>query len=115
MKSFTNDCDLLQMWEQRATVGASNREMAKEAPQPFHTFRAKSTTSNTVAIRLMGMGSKCLLGQHSITHLGFHYSAEGVIPSGDKTKAIVERSVPKSSDPSSGLQLLLALQTSLCR
>ena len=41
-------------------------------------------------------GSKCLLGQSSITHLGFHYSAKGVAPSEGKTKAIAEWPVPKS-------------------
>ena len=42
-------------------------------------------------------GSKCLLGQQSITHLGFHYSADGVTPSVDKTKTIAEWPVPKSA------------------
>ena len=41
--------------------------------------------------------SKCLLGQCSITHLGFHYSTEGVTPSGDKIKAIAECPVPSSA------------------
>ena len=42
-------------------------------------------------------GSKCLLGQDSVTHLGFHYSAEGIKPSEDKTKAIAEWLVPKNT------------------
>ena len=42
-------------------------------------------------------GSKCLLGQHSITHLGFHYSAEGVTPSIDKAKDIADWPVSKSA------------------
>ena len=114
MKSF-NDCDLLQMWEQKVTVGASNREMAKEASQPsklgvhpnlgecFHNTThscihfGQNQQHQTQLLLARLMGSKCLLGRHSITHLDFHYSAEGVTPSGDKTKAIVERSVPKSA------------------
>ena len=42
-------------------------------------------------------GSKCLLGQHSVTHLGFHYSAKGVAPSEEKTKTIAEWPVPRSA------------------
>ena len=41
-------------------------------------------------------GSKCLLGQSSITHLGFQYSSQGVSPSIDKTKVIAEWPTPKS-------------------
>ena len=42
-------------------------------------------------------GSKCLLGQDSVTHLGFCYSAEGIKPSEDKTKIIAEWPVPKNT------------------
>ena len=42
-------------------------------------------------------GLKCLLGQNSVTHLGFHKSANGVAPPEDKTKIIAEWSVPKST------------------
>ena len=42
-------------------------------------------------------GSKCLLGQHSITHLGFHYLTKGVTPSIDKTKDITDWPIPKSA------------------
>jgi len=42
-------------------------------------------------------GSKCLLGQSSITHLGFQYSAQGVSPSTDKTKVIAEWPTPTNS------------------
>ena len=42
-------------------------------------------------------GSKCLLGQDSVTHLGFRYSAEGIKPSEDKTKIIAEWPVPKNT------------------
>ena len=42
-------------------------------------------------------GLKCLLRQHSITHLGFHHLAEEVTPSIDKTKDIADWPVPKSA------------------
>ena len=42
-------------------------------------------------------GSKCLLGQDSVTHLGFRYSGEGIKPSEDKTKIIAEWPVPKNT------------------
>jgi len=42
-------------------------------------------------------GSMCILGQTSITHLGFHYSAKGVTPSTDKAKSIAEWPTPTST------------------
>jgi len=42
-------------------------------------------------------GSKCLFGQSSITHLGFHYSAKGITPCKDKTKTIAKWPIPKTS------------------
>ena len=43
-------------------------------------------------------GCKCILGQTSITHLGFHYSAKGVTPSTDKAKSVAEWPTPKSAN-----------------
>jgi len=42
-------------------------------------------------LKAAGFTSKCLLGQSSITHLGFHYFAKGITP--------CERSLPSGQHP----------------
>ena len=42
-------------------------------------------------------GSKCFFGKNNTTHLGFDYSADGVAPSPEKTKAISTWPVPKTT------------------
>ena len=54
-------------------------------------------------------GSKCILGQTSITHLGFHYSAKGVTHSTDKAKSVPEWPTPK---PAKKLRSFLGLANS---
>ena len=41
-------------------------------------------------------GSKCYFGMNSTTHLGFEYSCDGVKPSTEKTRAIVDWPTPSS-------------------
>ena len=41
----------------------------------WHVFKKLKSAGFTLR------GSKCLLGQHSVIHLGFHYSAKEVAPS----------------------------------
>ena len=41
-------------------------------------------------------GSKCYFGTNSTTHLGFEYSCDGVKPSTEKTRAIVDWPTPSS-------------------
>ncbi len=42
-------------------------------------------------------GSKCFFGRSQVTHLGYEYSAEGVAPSKDKTKAVADWPTPSSA------------------
>ena len=40
-------------------------------------------------------GSKCFFGKSSVSHLGFQYSNDGVSPTAEKTKVILEWPSPK--------------------
>ena len=61
-----------------------------------HTDDLRQVLEKLTAAGFTLKGTKCLLGQSSITHLGFQYSAQGVSPSVDKTKAIADWPVPKT-------------------
>ena len=63
----------------------------------FHISDLRRVLEKLKSTGFILQASKCLLCQHSITHLGFHYLAEGVTPSIDKTKTIAEWPVPKSA------------------
>ena len=56
-----------------------------------HVFKKLKSAGFTL------IDSKCLLGQHYVTHHGFHYSAKRVAPSDEKIKTIAEWPVPQSA------------------
>ena len=57
-------------------------------------------------------GSKCSFGKTSLSHLGFQYSSEGVIPTADKTHSILNWPTPKSAKE---LRSFLGLVNFYCR
>jgi len=61
-----------------------------------HIKDLRRVLSRLSAAGLTLRGSKCFLGKSKTTHLGFEYSADGVAPTAEKTKAISTWPVPRN-------------------